>query len=135
MAVGYNDLATTHPLVINEWSSLNDREPCSVMCNSNYRAWWKCFKCKGEYQQEVQSKVIIKKSCPYCTNHKVLEGLNNLAITHEYLLNEWDYLNNILLAKPTEIDERSNKIVWWICKDNPNHRYKFKINEKIKMYT
>ena len=203
LAVGYNDLATTHPLVINEWSSLNDREPCSVMCNSNYRAWWKCFKCKGEYQQEVQSKVIIKKPCPYCTNNKVLEGLNDLETTHpwlinewltsndrdfsslmhnsgykawwkcpvckgeyqqtvkkkilmkesccpycqnnevlkgfndletthKHLMNEWDYLNNILLADPTEINEKYSQTVWWICKENSNHRYKLKINEKIK---
>ena len=67
-----------------------------------------------------------------CKKIKVLKSFNDLATTHKYLLNEWDYLNNILLAKPTEIDEKSNKIVWWICKDDPNHRYKFKINEKIK---
>ena len=202
LAVGYNDLATTHPLVIKEWSALNDRESCSVMCNSNYRAWWKCPVCKGEYQQEVQSKVIIKKPCPYCTNHKVLKGLNDLATTHpwlinewstsndmdfsslmsnsgykawwkcsvckgeyqqtvkkkilmkescpycqnnevlkgfndletthKHLMNEWDYLNNILLADPTEINEKCSQTVWWICKENSNHRYKLKINEKIK---
>lgn len=202
LAVGYNDLATTHPLVIKEWSALNDRESCSVMCNSNYRAWWKCPVCKGEYQQEVQSKVIIKKPCPYCTNHKVLKGLNDLATTHpwlinewstsndmdfsslmsnsgykawwkcsvckgeyqqtvkkkilmkescpycqnnevlkgfndletthKHLMNEWDYLNNILLAAPTEINEKCSQTVWWICKENSNHRYKLKINEKIK---
>lgn len=202
LAVGYNDLATTHPLVIKEWSALNDRESCSVMCNSNYRAWWKCPVCKGEYQQEVQSKVIIKKPCPYCTNHKVLKGLNDLATTHpwlinewstsndmdfsslmsnsgykawwkcsvckgeyqqtvkkkilmkescpycqnnevlkgfndletthKHLMNEWDYLNNILLADPTEINEKCSQTVWWICKENSNHRYKLKINERIK---
>lgn len=202
LAVGYNDLATTHPLVIKEWSALNDRESCSVMCNSNYRAWWKCPVCKGEYQQEVQSKVIIKKPCPYCTNHKVLKGLNDLATTHpwlinewstsndmdfsslmsnsgykawwkcsvckgeyqqtvkkkilmkescpycqnnevlkgfndletthKHLMNEWDYLNNILLADPTEINEKCSQTVWWICKENSNHQYKLKINEKIK---
>lgn len=202
LAVGYNDLATTHPLVIKEWSALNDRESCSVMCNSNYRAWWKCPVCKGEYQQEVHSKVIIKKPCPYCTNHKVLKGLNDLATTHpwlinewstsndmdfsslmsnsgykawwkcsvckgeyqqtvkkkilmkescpycqnnevlkgfndletthKHLMNEWDYLNNILLADPTEINEKCSQTVWWICKENSNHRYKLKINEKIK---
>lgn len=103
------------------------------MCNSNYRAWWKCAECSKEYRQSVKKKILMNKSCcPYCRNNKVLKGLNDLATTHEYLLNEWDYLNNILLAKPTEIDEKSNKIVWWICKDDPNHRYKFKINEKIK---
>ena len=67
-----------------------------------------------------------------CKKIKVLKSFNDLATTHKYLLNEWDYLNNILLANPTEIDEKSNKIVWWICKDDPSHRNKFKINEKIK---
>ena len=132
---GFNDLATTHPWLIKEWSTLNDRDrdSSSIMCNSNYRAWWKCAECSKEYRQSVKKKNLMNKSCcPYCRNNKVLKGLNDLATTHEYLLNEWDYLNNILLAKPTEIDEKSNKIVWWICKDDPNHRYKFKINEKIK---
>ena len=130
---GFNDLATTHPWLIKEWSTLNDRDSSSIMCNSNYRAWWKCAECSKEYRQSVKKKILMNISCcPYCRNNKVLKGLNDLATTHEYLLNEWDYLNNILLAKPTEIDEKSNKIVWWICKDNPNHRYKFKINEKIK---
>ena len=130
---GFNDLATTHPWLIKEWSTLNDRDSSSIMSNSNYRAWWKCAECSKEYRQSVKKKILMNISCcPSCQNNKVLKGLNDLATTHEYLLNEWDYLNNILLAKPTEIDEKSNKIVWWICKDDPNHRYKFKINEKIK---
>ena len=130
---GFNDLATTHPWFIKEWSTLNDRDSSSITCNSNYRAWWKCAECSKEYRQSVKKKILMNISCcPYCRNNKVLKGLNDLATTHEYLLNEWDYLNNILLAKPTEIDEKSNKIVWWICKDDPNHRYRFKINEKIK---
>lgn len=47
-------------------------------------------------------------------------------------MNEWDYLNNILLADPTEINEKYQQTVWWICKENSNHRYKLKIYEKIK---
>ena len=130
---GFNDLATTHSWLIKEWSILNDRDFSSLTCNSNYRAWWKCSECRREYRQTVKKKILMNISCcTYCQNNKVLKGFNDLATTHEYLLNEWDYLNNILLAKPTEIDEKSNKIVWWICKDDPNHRYKFKINEKIK---
>ena len=130
---GFNDLPTTHPWLLKEWSTSNDRDFSSLMCNSNYRAWWKCSECSREYRQTVKKKILMNISCClYCQKNKVLKGFNDLASTHEYLLNEWDYLNNILLAKPTEIDEKSNKIVWWICKDNPNHRYKFKINEKIK---
>ena len=130
---GFNDLATTHPWLIKEWSTLNDMESSSIMCNSNYKAWWRCSECSREYQQTIKKKIQMNISCcPYCQNNEVLKGLNDLATTHDYLLNEWDYLNNILLANPTEINEKSNKIVWWICKDEPNHRYKFKINEKIK---
>lgn len=130
---GFNDLPTTHPWLLKEWSTSNDRDFSTLMCNSNYRAWWKCSECSREYRQTVKKKILMNISCClYCQKNKVLKGFNDLATTHEYLLNEWDYLNNILLAKPTEIDEKSNKIVWWICKDNPNHRYKFKINEKIK---
>ena len=129
---GFNDLATTHPWLNNEWSTLNDRESCSVMCNSNYKAWWKCNVCKGEYLQAVKKKILMKESCPYCQNNKVLKGFNDLETTHKHLMNEWDYLNNILLADPTEINEKYQQTVWWICKENSNHRYKLKINEKIK---
>ena len=129
---GFNDLATTHPWLIKEWSALNDRESCSIMCNSTYRAWWKCNVCKGEYQQTVKKKILMKESCPYCQNNKVLKGFNDLETTHKHLMNEWDYLNNILLADPTEINEKYQQTVWWICKENSNHRYKLKINGKIK---
>ena len=47
-------------------------------------------------------------------------------------MHEWDYLNNLLIANPTEITELSNMSVWWIYQENSNHRYKLKINEKIK---
>ena len=35
---------------------------------------------------------------------------------------EWDYLNNLLIASPTEIKELSNMSVWWICQEKPDHR-------------
>lgn len=47
-------------------------------------------------------------------------------------MNEWDYLNNILLGDPTEINENINKL-YGGCKENSNHRYKLKINEKLSM--
>ena len=67
-----------------------------------------------------------------CQNNEVLKGFNDLETTHKHLMNEWDYLNNILLADPTAINEKYQQTVWWICKENSNHRYKLKINEKIK---
>ena len=128
---GYNDLGTTHPWLIKEWSDFNERDISSVMESSSYNAWWKCSSCSGEYQQSVNKRVNIKDPCPYCNHYKALKGYNDLGTTHQYLMDEWDYLNNILLANPTEITERSQLIVWWICKDNPQHRYKLKVKDRV----
>lgn len=45
-------------------------------------------------------------------------------------MNEWDYVNNILITSPTEITELSNMSVWWICQENSDHRYKFKLKKE-----
>jgi len=44
---------------------------------------------------------------------------------------EWDYLNNLLIASPTEIKELSNMSVWWICQEKPDHRYRIQVKEGI----
>ena len=103
----------------------------SVRVNSTYTAWWKCPVCTGEYQQVIKEKFYRENSCPYCRNQKVLKGFNDLATTQQSLMNEWDYLNNLLIANPTEITELSNMSVWWICQENPDHRYiKFKLKRE-----
>ena len=46
-------------------------------------------------------------------------------------MNEWDYVNNFLIASPTEITELSNMSVWWICQENLNHRYKIQVKQRM----
>ena len=60
-------------------------------------------------------------------NQKVLKGFNDLATTQQTLMNEWDYVNNILITSPTEITELSNMSVWWICQENQEHHYKIQV--------
>lgn len=130
-AKGYNDLETTHPWLIKEWSTLNKQEMSSVRVNSTYTAWGKCPVCTGEYQQVIKEKFYRENSCPYCRNQKVLKGFNDLTTTQQSLMNEWDYVNNLLIANPAEITELSNMSVWWICQENPDHRYKIQVKERI----
>ena len=85
----YNDLETTHPWLIKEWSTiLNKQEMSSVRVNSTYTAWWKCPVCTGEYQQVIKEKFYRENSCPYCRNQKVLKGFKDLATTQQSLMNE-----------------------------------------------
>ena len=48
----------------------------------------------------------MPNTCPYCRNQKVLKGFNDLATTQQSLMNEWDYVNNLLITSPTEITDR-----------------------------
>ncbi|WP_162139732.1 zinc-ribbon domain-containing protein [Streptococcus intermedius] len=91
---GINDLATTHPHLIKEWSSLNDKQLNCLTNKSSYKAWWKCNVCSETYQQVIKDKLTSKKSCPYCRKIKVLKGFNDLATTHPWLIKEWSTLND-----------------------------------------
>ena len=84
----------------------------SVRVNSTYTAWWKSPVCTGEYQQVIKEKFYRENSCPYCRNQKILKGFNDIATTQQSQMNEWDYVNNFLIASPTEITELSNMSVW-----------------------
>ena len=62
-------------------------------------------------------------------NHR--KGFNDLETTHKHLMNEWDYLNNLILGDPERIPNNTQLRFWWICKNNPEHRYRMAIVDKI----
>lgn len=45
-------------------------------------------------------------------------------------MNEWDYVNNLLITSLTEITELSNMSVWWICQENQIIVIKFKLKKE-----
>jgi hypothetical protein len=51
--------------------------------------------------------------CPYCSNHKVLVGFNDLASQRPDLLKEWDYIKN--KKKPEEVVYTSQLKYYWVC--------------------
>lgn len=62
---GYNDLATTHPDLLSEWSDKNkgiSPETITYMNRSN--VWWHCSKCGNEYQAVVYSRAQ-GRICPF----------------------------------------------------------------------
>ena len=131
--VGYNDLATTHPQLLKEWNyELNkDILPTAITFGSRKMVWWQCTKLHN-YKMAVVNK--LKSGCPYCANKKILVGYNDLATTHSYLCEEWDYKKNNGL-KPTDITYGYESKVWWKCKDfshswsaSPNNRTNQKSN-------
>jgi len=111
---GYNDLATTHPIVASEWNYEKNKGllPTMVPAGSQKKLWWKC-----SFGHEWDATVVSRVNgtgCPYCSNHKVLEGYNDLTTTNPELAVEWNYEKNKDLS-PKMVVPGSLKKVWWKC--------------------
>ena len=111
---GYNDLATIYPQLVLEWNyNKNSLLPHEIFPYSNKKVWWTCEK-GHEWEDTPNHRVSRRNGCPYCSNHKPLEGYNDLTTTHPKLVDEWDYDKNGDLY-PTKITFGSNKKIWWKC--------------------
>lgn len=124
---GFNDLATTHPLLASEWDYEKNGSlfPNTVTFGSDKKVWWICE--RGHSYQATIANRYYGKNCPYCANVKVLKGYNDLASQFPAIAEEWDYSKNS--ETPDNVLPGSNKKVWWKCKvcghewmANPNHR-------------
>lgn len=110
---GALSLEEAYPELAKEWDyEQNDLLPSELTPGSRRRVWWKCIKYGHSWQKEIVERVN-GKSCPICSNRKVLKGFNDLETTHPELLKNWDYEKNTIL--PSEIVYGSNKKVYWKC--------------------
>jgi hypothetical protein len=102
---GFNDLATTHPHLINEaygW------DPKTIHAGTNKKLSWKCS--LGHiWEASGTSRSANDSGCPYCSNFSCLTGFNDLSTTHPELVaeaNGWD---------ATKVIAGSNKKKSWRC--------------------
>ena len=119
--VGYNDLMTTNPELLEKWNYKKNGElkPNMITSGSNKKVWWKCEK---EHEWEATpSDVKNGRQCPICSNNIVLKGYNDLMTINPELSKEWNYEKNGEL-KPDMVVFGSTKKVWWRCKNG--HEWK-----------
>jgi len=109
---GYNDLTTTHPELMKEWSPNNIETPWEFMKTSNDYALWICPVCHGEYSGEIRTREVGDDACPYCRGFRVLKGFNDLVTTNPELDNEWSFNNE---TPPEKYQESSSIRVLWEC--------------------
>lgn len=121
---GFNDLATLHPHLAEEWSIRNgDLTPDGVNDKSPRNVWWRCRTCGNEYKAVIKSRVHGLQ-CPVCTEKAVMKGYNDLETTDAVLMKEWDYEMNTK-RPPSTYSRYSMYPVWW--KGTCGHRWKDKI--------
>lgn len=110
---GFNDLATTHPLLAQEWDYERNFPllPTQVTAGHSKKVFWTSHTHRWEATPNYRSN--RDSGCSICSGRQVQIGFNDLATTHPDLAAEWDYeRNNPLL--PTQITHRYYEKVWWI---------------------
>lgn len=128
---GFNDLATTHPQIAEEWSEKNfPLTPETVNHKSRLNVWWRCKTCGYEWKSVINARVK-GTVCPVCADRAVLAGYNDLATTDKELLSEWDYEKNNIL--PTQVSRNSMRVVWWKC--SLDHSWRAKISDRTILKT
>ncbi|MBE5969708.1 MAG: hypothetical protein E7242_05690 [Lachnospiraceae bacterium] len=110
---GVNDLKTLYPDLAKEWNyQKNAKKPEEVIAGGNKKYWWICKK-EHEWFATVNSR-ISGRSCPYCSNKKLLIGYNDFASVYPDAVKEWNCEKNGNI-KPNEISCGSNTKYWWKC--------------------
>ena len=106
---GENDLATVNPVLAKEWHPTKNENlnPEDITSGSSKEVWWLCPK-GHPYSIVVNQRTKRGYGCPYCSGHRVLKGINDLATTNPDLAKEWNYDKNIDLT-PCDVTAGSRK--------------------------
>ncbi|MBR2561628.1 MAG: hypothetical protein IKF16_08540 [Lachnospiraceae bacterium] len=126
---GENDLATIYPDLAGWWSEKNKWKADEVKWNYPSMVWWLCPVCGSEYKSRIRVQHELGADrCPYCRGKYVRKGINDIATTDPWLLEEWDHDHNIGI-KPDEIARTSERSVRWKC--SKGHEWGATVRERI----
>ena len=126
---GENDLQTLYPDIAKQWHYEKNFPllPSQIKPQSNKKVWWICEK-GHEYDDFVGHRVARGTGCPYCSNHRVLAGFNDLKTINPKLAAEWHpYKNGDL--KPSMVTTSGDTVVWWQC-TACGHEWKVKLSSR-----
>lgn len=99
---GHNDVATLHPELVKETTAdLTQYRP-----GTDTILTWRC-ELGHEYERSVYERTS-GQACPYCSNHRVLVGFNDMATTHPELAAE-------CLDDPTAFIAGTSTPLRWRC--------------------
>ena len=104
------------PTILEEWHpTLNgDLDPHTISpFGLKKKVWWICK--RGHPYSSTTANRLNGWKCPYCSNHKILEGYNDLATIDPELSKEWHPTKNGNLT-PKQIGAGTDKKVWWLGK-------------------
>ncbi|GHU87224.1 hypothetical protein FACS1894202_01090 [Clostridia bacterium] len=114
LVIGKNDLQTVNPALASQWDYVKNTSltPSDVAANDSRKAWW--LDELGHSWEAVISSRNNGRDCPYCSNHLLLRGFNDLQTRNPNLAGEWDTNANAPLTASGVIST-SHDYAWWKC--------------------
>lgn len=104
----------------------NGLTPDMIYNSDNRKYWWKCS--KGHNYMESPNNRNNGRGCPFCSNHKLLSGFNDLKTINVKLSEEFDVIKNGIDS--SKVLAGGRKKYWWIC---PNgHSYQASMINRLK---
>ena len=101
---GFNDLATVNPSVA---AQAHNWDPTAVSIGHNGVKDWRCN--LGHIYQTTVTSRHGGHGCGICSNHIVVEGINDLKTTHPDLALE------LISHNPTEVSAGTRRRLQWRC--------------------
>lgn len=119
-----NKLINRYPEIAREFDmEKNEININTISYGSGKKVWWKCPCCGQSWEATVYNRTLNNQGCPYCTEKNPRASIKNSVATKlPHLLPFWDFKRNGEVT-PHNTCYQSHKKVWWICCDNPEHRY------------
>lgn len=111
--IGYNDLATTHPMIAKLWDyEKNTLTPQELTGKSEKKVFFKCHK-GHSWENSPSRQTQVSSGCSYCAGRKAIAGDNDFATLYPQLSTEWHPEKNGSLL-PSQVTGTMDKKVWWL---------------------
>lgn len=132
---GENDLATTHPELLDSWDYQTNEPlmPSMVTSRMGKKVAWVCSK-GHSWKVAICDRTNVNRNgipsgCPYCSNKKVLKGFNDLASKFPKVAKEWDFNGNEGV-RPEQVTFGTPKSFKWVCK--LGHGFESRVVDRTK---
>jgi hypothetical protein len=123
LLVGFNDLETTNPDLIN---SIDGWDPKTVTSGSVKKMSWIC-PLGHKWQATVHARARLKRGCPFCTHVLLLTGFNDLKTHFPFIASEADGWDPSLVITGSKSKRK------WKCKEG--HTWETTVNSRCSRNT
>ncbi len=111
-----NNFKTKFPEKAEEWDYEKNGKlkPECFSPLSNKTVFWKCKKCGHSFPAPINRRAI-SKSCPVCSGHVALKGLNDFGTKYPEIAKEWLKEKNGEITPYDVTPGSSSSKFWWKC--------------------